>query len=376
MLRQYVLAMAGSQFGAGDLTQSRSSTFTLDGLNKVLQSLQVDSSPSSELNRALTGWNSRAYPMLNVMGCSADPPPVSVATSSTTVPVVGSVSTQNPQSQVSTVLSGSTSVNIISGNVRSGNVQQAESWKTMMEKVHQTQASLLRELKRSESLISELQLHAALSDVSGSGDIQMNQKSGSGTSARNQQQGQSEDSGSANKMIQSLKTSDKVSSSMETLNQKLSDDGPQLPGRWGKKSSHHQHKRKRSKGIQNLLSVATSSDSSSDGMASGSSHDSDGDSDSGDDDWSVDTDVGVQRRASAPHNAKLIPPFTGKGEKWEVWLAQFDVFATNHRWSKADLLSALLPLLRKSAGEYAFGTLSAKVRSSYKLLIKELTKHF
>ena len=177
-------------------------------------------------------------------------------------------------------------------------------------------------------------------------------------------------------MIQSLKTSDKVSSSMETLNQKLSDDGPQLPGQWGKKSSHHQHEQRRSKGIQNLLSAATNSDSSSDGMASDSSNDSDGDSDSEDDDWSVDMDVGVRRRASAPHNAKLIPPFTGKGEKWEVWLAQFDVVATNHRWSKADLLSALLPLLRKSAGEYAFGTLSAKVRSSYKLLIKELTECF
>ena len=107
-------------------------------------------------------------------------------------------------------------------------------------------------------------------------------------------------------------------------------------------------------------------------MASDSSHDSDGDSDSEDDDGSVDTDVGVRRRASAPHNAKLILPFTGKGEKWEVC----DAVATNHRWSKADHLSALLPLLRKSAGEYAFGTLSAKVRSSYKLLIKELTKRF
>ena len=50
--------VAGSQFGASDLTQSSSSMFTLDGLNKALQSLQVDSSPSSELNRALTGWNS------------------------------------------------------------------------------------------------------------------------------------------------------------------------------------------------------------------------------------------------------------------------------------------------------------------------------
>ena len=66
-------------------------------------------------------------------------------------------------------------------------MQQAESWKTMMEKVQQTQASLLGELKCSESLISELQLCAALSDFGGSGDIQMNQKSGSGTSAGNQQ---------------------------------------------------------------------------------------------------------------------------------------------------------------------------------------------
>ena len=68
-------------------------------------------------------------------------------------------------------------MNITSGNLRSGNAQQAESWKTMMEKVQQTQASLLGELRHSESLISELQLCAALSDFSGSGDIQMNQKS-------------------------------------------------------------------------------------------------------------------------------------------------------------------------------------------------------
>ena len=100
----------------------------------------------------------------------------------------------------------------------------------MMEKVQQTQASLLGELKHSKSLISELQLHAALSDFSGSGDSQMNQKSGSGTSAGNQQQRCLEDSGSANKMIQSLKTSDKVSSSMGTLHQELSDDRSQLPG--------------------------------------------------------------------------------------------------------------------------------------------------
>ena len=92
--------VTGSRFSAGDLTQSCSSTFTLDGLNKALQSLQVDSSPSSELNQALAGWNSQAYLMLNAMGCLADPPLVSVATSSTTIPVVGSVSTGNPQSQV------------------------------------------------------------------------------------------------------------------------------------------------------------------------------------------------------------------------------------------------------------------------------------
>ena len=53
--------------------------------------------------------------MLNVMGCSADPPLVSLATSSTTIPVVGSVSTGNPQSQVSTILSGSAPVNMKSG---------------------------------------------------------------------------------------------------------------------------------------------------------------------------------------------------------------------------------------------------------------------
>ena len=65
--------------------------------------------------------------MLNVMGCLADPPLVSVATSSTTIPVVGSVSTENPQSQVGTTLSGSASVNMTSGNMKSCNVQQVES---------------------------------------------------------------------------------------------------------------------------------------------------------------------------------------------------------------------------------------------------------
>ena len=76
------------------------------------------------------------------------------------------------------------------------------------------------------------------------------------------------------------------------------------------------------------------------------------------------------------HATKFIPPFTGESEKWEVWFAQFEVVANNQQWMTEQQLSALLPLLCKSASEFAFSTLSKDIWSNYKTLVKELTTRY
>ena len=55
-----------------------------------------------------------------------------------------------------------------------------------------------------------------------------------------------------------------------------------------------------------------------------------------------------------------------------MWFAHFEDLAENHHWTKAECLSALVPLLRKKAGEFVFGSVSRRVRTNYKKLIHEL----
>ena len=76
------------------------------------------------------------------------------------------------------------------------------------------------------------------------------------------------------------------------------------------------------------------------------------------------------------HATKFIPPFTGKSEKWEVWFAQFKVVVNNQEWMNEQQLSALLLLLHKSAGEFAFSTLTNDIQFNYKTLVKELTTRY
>ena len=369
---------AGSRSSAGEPTLSQSPTFTLDDLSKVLQSLQVGPSPGNELNQVVAGWDSRVSPTSNVLGCAAGPSPANVTIGSTTVPVMGSAKGTNVHSQVSTPqtgLSHSAFVDVIPGNVDSGNSLQTEGWKSMMEKVQQTQASLLGELKRSESLIGELQLRAARPEFGSSRGSQRTPISGGGTGSGRPHQRQDKD---VSWTLQNKGTTDpqpwthyRRKSSVRTLR-------PMTRHR-SKMSQSLGHKRRKARSMGSWQSMpgSTSSESSNDESNDEmlSEIDSDGSIDS-EDDESMDSDDGARRRSGAPHNAKLIPPFTGNGEKWEVWLARFEAVATNHKWNKADRLSTLLPLLRKSASEYAFGTLNAKVRSSYRLLVKELTKRF
>ena len=43
---------------------------------------------------------------------------------------------------------------------------------------------------------------------------------------------------------------------------------------------------------------------------------------------------------------------------------------------KAEKLSALIPLLRKNAGEFVFGSVNKKVQTNYKKLVRELQMRF
>ena len=72
------------------------------------------------------------------------------------------------------------------------------------------------------------------------------------------------------------------------------------------------------------------------------------------------------------HATKLLPPFTGEGEKWEAWFAQFEEVADDNNWTTSQRLKALRPLMRKSAGEFVFYTLTPEVHSNYRTLAKEL----
>ena len=124
----------------------------------------------------------------------------------------------------------------------------------------------------------------------------------------------------------------------------------------------------RKEGRTQSIRSTSSSSSSSDYSIVDDERDST-DSSDWDETSSIDTSFeGVK----TPRESRLLPPFTGQNEKWEVWFASFEDLAENHHWTKAECLSALVPLLHKKAGEFIFGSVSRRVRTNYKKLIRKL----
>lgn len=80
-------------------------------------------------------------------------------------------------------------------------------------------------------------------------------------------------------------------------------------------------------------------------------------------------DSNFKTGVKTPRASRFLPTFTGQGEKWEVWFARFEDVAMSHNWTKAEKLSALIPLLQNNAGEFVFGSVNKKVRTNYKKLV-------
>ena len=80
------------------------------------------------------------------------------------------------------------------------------------------------------------------------------------------------------------------------------------------------------------------------------------------------------RRGHSQKNWKL-PLFNGK-EKWEVWFNRFEAVASRGGWSSEEKLDELLPRLQGVAGDFVYSQLSARTRSSYKRLTRELGNRF
>ena len=98
-------------------------------------------------------------------------------------------------------------------------------------------------------------------------------------------------------------------------------------------------------------------------------NDEESDSEESDEDDIESVDSKFKTGVKTPRASIFLPTFTGQGEKWEVWFARFEDVATCHNWTKAERLSALIPLLRKNAGEFVFGSVNQKVQTNYKKLV-------
>ena len=108
-------------------------------------------------------------------------------------------------------------------------------------------------------------------------------------------------------------------------------------------------------------------------MSESSNHESEDDSDeSNDDDDSGSLDSGYCTGVRIPQASQFLPTFTGEGEKWKVWFARFEDVAETYRWTTAECLSALIPLLRKKAREFVFGSVSRRDLTNYRKLVQEL----
>ena len=104
--------------------------------------------------------------------------------------------------------------------------------------------------------------------------------------------------------------------------------------------------------------------------------DEESDSDESDEDEIESVDSNFKPGVKTPQASRFLPTFMGQGEKWEVWFARFEDVATSHNWTKAEKLSVLIPLLRKNAGEFVFGSVNKKVQTNYKKLVQELHMQF
>ena len=105
-------------------------------------------------------------------------------------------------------------------------------------------------------------------------------------------------------------------------------------------------------------------------------NDGESSSDDSDEDDIESVDSNFKTGVKTPRASRFLPTFTGQGEKWDVWYAHFEDVAMSHNWTKAENLSALIPLLRKNAGEFVFGSVNKKVRTNYKKLVRELRMRF
>ena len=135
-------------------------------------------------------------------------------------------------------------------------------------------------------------------------------------------------------------------------------------------------KRSRRTRLANRKSVPSVSSHSTDSTSesSNSESDNDGEESAGDDSGSIDLKYCTGVRI--PRASRFLPTFTGEGEKWKVWFARFEDVVEAHRWTTAERLSALIPLLRKEAGEFVFGLVSRRVRTNYKRLVRELRMRY
>ncbi len=104
-------------------------------------------------------------------------------------------------------------------------------------------------------------------------------------------------------------------------------------------------------------------------------YDSSSESENDNDDSLVSTPKLMARKVSN-HHIRL-PPFNGSSkESWKVWYNRFEEVAERQGWSEAMRLDEMLPKLQGIAGDYVFGQLSKKSRSSYRILVKELETRF
>ena len=135
---------------------------------------------------------------------------------------------------------------------------------------------------------------------------------------------------------------------------------------------HSDHTKSRLKSHKQLKYV--SNKGGSDRSASSSSEEESPDRDS---DGSCESRRGsdIVRMVHSRHSPKL-PPFTGLGESWNVWLNRFNDVARSRGWTAAEKLDELLPRLQGQAGEFVYGQLSPRTRESFKGLSKELECRF
>ena len=275
----------------------------------------------------------------------------------------------------------------------------------VMGRALQVHDSMLSQLKRSETLIRELQGRAE-NEVSGVSGGQAASDPGS-SSLRNlvAQPSLGQDVVNLTRVGISMGTDQTSQGSMihpapQDKGEGSADarvNGPSIDGRGRKRQRDQTPEPRRQRGSQSspsesavsrrshqgcsigharTRSIKGSSSHSSDLTSESSNDESDDNSDDSTDDDLKSVDSSFQPGVRTPRASRFLPTFTGEGEKWKVWFARFEDVAAAHRWTTAERLSALIPLLRKKAGEFVFGSVSRKVRSNYDKLVRELRMRY